>query len=269
MKSTASVQAGDVFARLTVLEKIVVPGIGTGFRCRCECGTERVCNARNLIGGNTRSCGCYHRETHTTHGLTRSRVYGIWKSMIQRCENPNAGSFENYGGRGIAVSASWRTFENFLADMGHPEPKFTLERVDNDRGYSKENCRWATYTDQLNNRRNNRVITAFGRTQTLTQWARETGLAVTTLKNRLARGGWSPEMALSSKPQTGYMFSPTKHEDAIAPQSARWKKERPNANVDYEAIRQMRQRGATFKAVGAAFGLTAGYIWQICQQKSA
>ncbi len=217
-----NIEIGNAFGRLVVIEKITIKNFGTRYKCRCECGSEILAEKHNLKSGNTKSCGCLHRETHTTHGLTHSRVYKVWKAMIQRCDNPKNPFFYNYGGRGIKVDERWHTFENFFEDMGHPPDGLTIEREDNNGNYEKDNCRWATYVDQLNNRRNNFYIEAFGRKQTLTQWAREYDMPVTTLKNRLVRGKWTPEVALSTPTQKGYFYSPMKYKDASLAQDARW-----------------------------------------------
>lgn len=158
-----------------------------------------------------------------THGLTNSRAYTTWRAMRQRCNNPNDSAYRNYGGRGITVDPRWNVFENFFADMGHPPEKNWIERVDNSKGYGPNNCKWASAKEQLNNRRNNHVIEAFGRKQTLTQWSQEYKIPVTTLKNRIMRAGMMPEQALLMEKQTGYYFSPLKYNDGSIPQQSRWK----------------------------------------------
>lgn len=88
-----------------------------------------------------------------THGLTNSAEYRVWASMIQRCQNPKSQRFSSYGGRGISVCERWQKFEGFFADMGvRPSPEFSIDRIDNDEGYSKENCRWATRSQQQKNK---------------------------------------------------------------------------------------------------------------------
>ena len=123
--------------------------------------------------------------SNQTHGMSGSRTYRIWDGMIQRTTNPNSAIAPHYIGRGIGVCDSWRDFSNFLADMGVAPLGLTLERVDNEKGYSPGNCKWATPKEQANNTRRNKNITAFGKTQSLTMWANELGIAADTLKWRL------------------------------------------------------------------------------------
>lgn len=117
--------------------------------------------------------------------------------MVSRCTNPAATGFKNYGGRGITVCDRWKCFESFFEDMGHPPDGQTLDRKDNDLGYSKENCCWATRHEQANNNRGNRLVTAFGETLNVRQWADRLGIKYVTLHARLTRKGWSPEKALT------------------------------------------------------------------------
>ena len=184
------------FGRLVVVGSIHVQGLGVGWKCLCDCGTEIYAAGHNLDSGNTQSCGCLHRDNHRTHGKTKSRVYVIWKAMRRRCQSPKALEFKNYGGRGISVCERWQTFENFYEDMGDPPDGFSIERENNDGNYEPSNCRWASYKEQLNNTRSNRFLEAFGKRQTLTQWSEELNIPVTTIRNRLDRAGLSVERAL-------------------------------------------------------------------------
>ena len=128
--------------------------------CRCDCGTERIIAARHLVSGESRSCGCLHRERVIKHGGCRrdgkracSAEYAAWRGMLHRCENQTNKYWYRYGGRGISVCPQWHKFENFLADMRlKPSPDLSLERIDNDAGYSPANCKWATAQEQNANR---------------------------------------------------------------------------------------------------------------------
>lgn len=128
------------------------------------------------------------------HGMHDTAIYTAWEAMIQRCCNRNFAQYRDYGKRGITVCYRWRVFENFYNDMGDKPEGMTLERKDNSKGYSKENCCWATRKAQANNRRTNRLVFYKDRTQTLMQWVEELGLNYDCVKKRLNRG-WSAEKA--------------------------------------------------------------------------
>lgn len=195
---------GQQFGRLTVLGKERAPDGALAWRCSCSCGGEKVVRHRHLVRGATRSCGCLEQESrHTTpitHGMSGTRVYRLWSDMRSRCAVLSGRNYENYGGRGIAICARWRRFENFYADMGEPPEGTSIDRIDNDKGYSPENCRWATVFEQANNRRSNIVISYNGRSQTVTQWSREFGVPYCRLRSRLALG-WDIERALTAPSQ--------------------------------------------------------------------
>lgn len=141
---------------------------------------------------------------NTTHGKSRTKVHVAWQQMRQRCEDPNSTAYHKYGAKGILVCERWKKFENFYADMGEPPTaKHTLDRIDFRGNYEPGNCRWATQLEQQNNRSSNRLLTAFGRTQTLQQWVRETGMSHKTITCRIDRNGWSAEKALSVPPVIG------------------------------------------------------------------
>jgi hypothetical protein len=127
--------------------------------------------------------------------MTKSRVYNIWFHMIERCRNPKNPAYKWYGARGIHVYKRWRKFENFLADMGEPPSGMEIERNDNERGYSRRNCRWATHKEQMNNTRRNVFLTAKGKTMTMSAWANLTGIKVGTIWRRLQLG-WTHEKAV-------------------------------------------------------------------------
>ena len=143
---------------------------------------------------------------HTlTHGQRNTRLYHIWTSMKQRCCNPNHKYYNLYGGRGISVCEEWLNFEPFYewAKASGYNDKLTIDRKDNDKGYSPDNCRWTTQKVQCNNRRNNVLLTCNGKTQTLTQWSEELGIGIDTLWRRMNVYGWDVERTLTEKVTRG------------------------------------------------------------------
>ena len=195
---------GQVFGRLTVIDRVVNSFGGKArWRCWCICGEETLAYSANLRRGHTQSCGCLRQEARvinaTTHGLSRTKVWAAWASMKARCFNKNTDSYARYGGRGINICERWlNSFENFYDDMGEPPtPLHSVEREDNDRGYSPCNCYWATQSQQANNKSTSCLVTFKGVTRTITQWGRETGLEG-CLRDRLFRYGWSLEKAFTT-----------------------------------------------------------------------
>lgn len=172
---------------------------------RCSCGNTKTLWKSNVKPGHTQSCGCFRKKATalrcTTHGhnsgYQKTPTYVCWKSMRQRCRNPKVRNFEHYGGRGIRVSERWDCFENFIADMGEVPAGMTLDRIDVNGDYGPDNCRWATRIEQMNNRRNNRMIKHEGLLLTLAEWARRAGVKYHTLMARLD-SGMSIERALST-----------------------------------------------------------------------
>ena len=200
------IPAGTKFGKLTVLgegEPSGKRGVRT-LLCRCDCGATTSPTLENLRKDNgTRSCGCEKRSVlerqqaaGRTHGMRHTRVYGIWHGMKQRCLNPNAKEYKWYGGRGIKVCDSWiDSFEAFYADMGDPpSDQHSIERRDVNGDYTPNNCCWATRVEQSNNMRNNVIIEHGGRSQTLTQWARELSTPRATLYYRYMHGWTSAEI---------------------------------------------------------------------------
>jgi len=172
----------------------------------CDCGKQHKCQIGAVKNGSIKSCGCLNRELSSerskTHGMSKTLIYKTWNAMTERCLNKNHKDYKNYGGRGITVCEEWvGSFERFYSDMGDkPSKKHSIDRIDNEKGYSKENCRWATNAEQNRNMRSNINLTFNGKTQCLTDWAIELGLKKTTLEGRLGKSGWSVEKALSTPP---------------------------------------------------------------------
>lgn len=166
----------------------------------CDCGEERLVYLAYLRDGTSRSCGCLRTEglieRSTTHGLYHSRVRGIWSSMWTRCTNKEHPDYDSYGGRGIVPCDKWRTLEGFVEDMGLPPDGMTLERKDNDKGYTKENCEWATYVTQARNRRNSLWYEWKGERRHLKDLCEEFGIDYNAVYYRLFTAGWHIEKAL-------------------------------------------------------------------------
>jgi len=168
------------------------------WRCRCQlCGTIRDVFHRSLTNEKSRNCGC---KRYTRNGLWGSSIFNMWRGMKQRCSYPKDKEYNRYGGRGIMVCTRWAdSFENFLADMGHPPSnKHTLDRIDNDGDYCSENCRWSTRREQANNRRNNHYLRHEGITMTIAQWALAMDVPAGRLSDRLKRN-WSIERTLTEE----------------------------------------------------------------------
>lgn len=164
------------------------------WNCLCVCGSEVCVPARHLKSGNTKSCGCFKKESNRahslTHGMSSSPEYVIWSGIKQRCYNQNNPDYHHYGERGITVCDEWKeSFESFYRDMGpRPSARHTVERKDNDKGYSKENCCWATQIEQSNNRRTNIFYVHNDTAKTMKTWCRELGLNYHTVRARLQKG---------------------------------------------------------------------------------
>ena len=167
--------------------------------CHCDCGTEKEIAFSSLRRGATQSCGCYRKEKgpgNKRHGLADTKIHMIWTSMRQRCFNPNNPAFKNYGGRGITIDPRWNSFEAFFEDMGEPPEGMSLDRIDNNKGYSPDNCKWATRVQQGRNTRMCHPVTFEGVTKTIAEWAEQYGIGRSTLSQRI-RNGWDIKRALT------------------------------------------------------------------------
>lgn len=192
---------GSVFDRLTVVENKGKDNKGSIlWLCQCSCGTQVTTSTFMLRTKKKRSCGCLRREKAAAHckSMTRHGHYqnnkptpewSTWASMRARCTVKTHKQYPDYGGRGIGVCDRWlSSFESFLADMGpRPGKLYSLDRIDNALGYSKENCRWATHVEQNNNTRFNSHISVDGTTKTKAEWCRELGISRGRLRRALER----------------------------------------------------------------------------------
>ncbi len=198
-----SIMIGERFGRLTVIAFDHKDKHGrTVCLCKCDCGNEKEVAKSNLTSGNSKSCGCVHKEQLVermkTHGETGSRLYWIWGGMKSRCLNPNDPRFADYGGRGIKICDEWNGFAGFrewAMSTGYSD-KLTIDRIDVNGNYEPSNCRWATIAEQANNKRTNVLVTHNGETHTLKQWSEILGINYFTLHSRIVKRGWSIERAL-------------------------------------------------------------------------
>lgn len=179
---------GQVFGRLTVI------GISPKYPdvlCKCTCGTTKEVSIRNLLNGNTRSCGCLRDEASksrlTTHGMKGTPTWNSWSAMRSRVYDRSDIAYQRYGGSGVKVDPRWDSFETFLLDMGERPKGKTLDRFPNKQGdYCKENCRWATLSEQARNRVTNIIVTHKGKDYTLVDFCSVNKLDYTKTYNRFS-----------------------------------------------------------------------------------
>ena len=185
---------GQRFGLLTVVSRDGSNSHGRAvWLCQCDCGNKTSITTSRLTSSETKSCGCpRNRTTHgDSRGHKRSRLFGIYHGMKNRCFNKNMLNYSDYGGRGISVCPEWRdsyeAFKTWALSSGYKD-SLTLDRIDNDGDYCPTNCRWTTRKEQGNNKRTNLTITFNGRTQTAKQWAEELGVGYSTIVARYHKG---------------------------------------------------------------------------------
>lgn len=156
------------FGMLTAINKQTTWGRRTRWLFICDCGIKKVLDSAHVRYGRIVSCGCYLQSIlsgnakkhlakyaghNTSHGMSKTPIYAVWKTMHQRCKNPNCYDYQYYGAIGISVCESWNKFENFYNDMGSAPNDLTLDRINANGNYEKANCRWATWSEQNLNKR--------------------------------------------------------------------------------------------------------------------
>lgn len=190
-------RVNEVYGYLTVCAYVGRNGSGQPlWRCTCICGRHTTVASCNLLSNHTQSCGCMQKVGKQTHGMSRHPLYSVWSGMLARCYRTDNTHYQYYGGRGITVCARWHDVRLFIQDMS-PRPRgASIERKDNNRGYSRRNCFWATTKTQANNKTTTVRLTYAGETKPVTAWAEELGISAETLRAR-KRLGWTDEETLT------------------------------------------------------------------------
>lgn len=195
---------GQKFNYLTVIEYVGSKNKKSMWLCECECGNQTIVDSSSLKSGNTKACGCHMKDgwgNNKTHGMSKTRLYRIWQAMISRCYYEKNKYYQNYGGRGISVCDEWRNnFELFMkwSLNNHYANNLTIDRIDNDKGYSPDNCKWVTRFVQMNNTRNNRLLDYNGQTKTVAEWSRYANISYDVLHSRIFRYHWPVDKALET-----------------------------------------------------------------------
>jgi len=194
---------GQKFGRLTAMNRAPNSGDRVKWLFKCDCGNQIITDGASAKTGKTRSCGCLDKEvkikTHTKHGLSGERIYSIYKGMTQRCYNSSNKKFKIYGGRGIKICDEWlndrTTFFEWAFKNGYND-NLTIERIDSNKGYSPDNCKWATYAEQNRNTSQNFHVTIDGEDKIMADLAKEVGINRGILSYRI-KTGMTPEEAIS------------------------------------------------------------------------
>lgn len=182
---------GQKFNMLTAIKFAGIKRDLTQYLFKCDCGNLKVLPTTRVTNGYIKSCGCH--QGAKTHGMRNTRLYNIWSGIKQRCDCPTSTNYERYGGRGITYDPRWESFECFYEDMGesyhkhvteHGEDNTTIDRIDFNGNYYKENCRWRNPTEQANNRRSN----LYYQDKSMADWCRELGLKYSTVNSKVQRG---------------------------------------------------------------------------------
>ena len=209
---------GKTFGKLHVLnleykKQTYVNGKKDGFKkyyaCICACGCKTIVERSKLINGHTKSCGCLKKvsasKLNYVHGMEKTRLYHIWQGIKRRCLNPNdAGYKQLYGSKGITICEEWKNsptaFINWALKNGYND-KLTIDRIDNSKGYSPDNCRWVTTKQQARNTTRNHLITYKGKTHCIAEWAEILGFSYGTLLQRIVKHKWTLKRAFTQPPR--------------------------------------------------------------------
>jgi hypothetical protein len=184
---------GKKYNMLTVMLDVGYSHGQQSYLCSCDCGNKLVIAGQRIRNGQSKSCGCLARkqtsQRHKTHGLSKTPEYRAWAKIKMRCTNPNDPNFYRYGGRGVGMCDEWyNSFEQFYKDLGKRPNGMSLDRIDNNQGYSKDNCRWATPQQQAANRELSIVIDYDGKSMCLKEWSRHINRPYTTMLSHYKKG---------------------------------------------------------------------------------
>ena len=200
---------GERFTRLVVVESMGKNNKGQYiWKCQCDCKNFVTVSTSALRSKNTRSCGCIHKEQLSKRNKENRKWYTkhprlkrIWDAMKHRCENPNNETYNYYGGKGICVCREWQDFylfEKWSLNNGYGD-HLTIDRIDENKDYCPENCRWTDMTTQNNHKSNNKYLEYKGEVKTLAEWCRELNLSYHRTKARLNVCGWTVEQAFDTE----------------------------------------------------------------------
>lgn len=202
------------FNRLLVIDRAENTKAGKSrWICLCDCGNKTTVVGSQLKDGRIKSCGCYNRdllmERNIKHGLEGKRICYVYRNILERCSNPASNSYQYYGKRGITICKEWsgenglKNFSEWAYKNGYdenaPRGQCTIDRIDNNKGYSPDNCRWVNLFVQANNKSNNVLIKYNGKTQTMQQWCKELNLSRSMVKHRYERGWDISDLFVESK----------------------------------------------------------------------
>ena len=197
---------GKKFGMLKAVSIDHKKGTRVYWNCVCECGGKRIVSNDHLQRLENTDCGCTrrHKANWKKHGMSNTRLYRIWSLMKERCYNSKRKEYKDYGGRGISVCKEWmdsKIFIEWALNNGYSD-ELTIDRIDNNKNYCPDNCRWISKAEQMNNKRSCHYITYNGETKTITQWAKDNNLTYAQLRKRLFNLNWDFETAITTPIKT-------------------------------------------------------------------
>jgi hypothetical protein len=211
--------------------------------CKCDCGNIKVINGKDMVKGETKSCGCLHREKVSTHNLSKNLLYDVLHRMYKCCCNPNCNNYENYGGRGIKLVSQWNkdivgmenAVKNFIQwSKSHGYKKgLSIDRKNNDGNYESSNCRWVSRKIQNNNKRSNIFITYMGEKHTIKEWSEIKNISYNSLRERLITLHWKPEKAFNTPTRKQHHYKINIEGEDLTLKEIALKYNIPRATLDY------------------------------------